>query len=524
MQAMKDEDWRTGTRVAHFHGLKKGKRYRLHVSLYLGNKEVISRPVSTLLHDDRITTVMLARNCEGVSCPEAGDSPEATACLGGRCVDPQCTDGTQETCPTPTCREDSDCPDPPASCAVAECENGTCWSNILPNVCSPTEYCNINTGCESLSVTDSGFDAGSTDAGVPDSGSSLCQRQVEIPFLECEALVTLYVQTEGIRWRENTNWMTTDTPCSWFGVTCEAGSVHSLVLHSNRLSGPLPPQIGHLENLRELDLHNNRLNETIPSQIGNLIHLTNLQLHVNEFTGAIPPRIGDLIELRFLELSSNELQGTIPIEFGNLPHISEIWLSDNQLSGEIPPQLGSLLSLDELWLQYNQLSGAIPPELGDLENLTQLWLNNNQLQETIPIELGNLSNLQALSLHSNQLRGAIPAQFANLSNLTTLFLQGNLLEGPIPTAIEALDGTTITLSENGCFSSSSPTLTTFLMNKDRNWENGCVDESCSDRARNGTETDIDCGGLCMRKCAVTNSCEVDSDCESTNCVSHICVL
>ncbi|MBK6532720.1 MAG: hypothetical protein IPF99_24935 [Deltaproteobacteria bacterium] len=36
---------------------------------------------------------------------------------------------------------------------------------------------------------------------------------------------------------------------------------------------------------------------------------------------------------------------------------------------------------------------------------------------------------------------------------------------------------------------------------------------CDDRVRNGTETDVDCGGSCAR-CALCQSCTVGSDCAS----------
>ena len=43
----------------------------------------------------------------------------------------------------------------------------------------------------------------------------------------------------------------------------------------------------------------------------------------------------------------------------------------------------------------------------------------------------------------------------------------------------------------------------------------CV--SCSDNARNGLETDVDCGGQCAAKCAESGSCSIDGDCASGYC-------
>ena len=51
-------------------------------------------------------------------------------------------------------------------------------------------------------------------------------------------------------------------------------------------------------------------------------------------------------------------------------------------------------------------------------------------------------------------------------------------------------------------------------------EGGCV--SCTDGVRNGTETDVDCGGPCM-PCADTKVCVLDKDCTSTKCDNGVCI-
>src|SRR5690606_11691250 len=40
---------------------------------------------------------------------------------------------------------------------------------------------------------------------------------------------------------------------------------------------------------------------------------------------------------------------------------------------------------------------------------------------------------------------------------------------------------------------------------------------CQDMARNGGETDVDCGGSCSTKCAEGQGCNVAADCVSNNC-------
>jgi hypothetical protein len=61
----------------------------------------------------------------------------------------------------------------------------------------------------------------------------------EIPQSECEALVALYNSTNGPGWLDNTNWLETTTPCSWYGVLCSGGHVYDVDLSSNQLSGTI---------------------------------------------------------------------------------------------------------------------------------------------------------------------------------------------------------------------------------------------------------------------------------------------
>jgi hypothetical protein len=48
--------------------------------------------------------------------------------------------------------------------------------------------------------------------------------------------------------------------------------------------------------------------------------------------------------------------------------------------------------------------------------------------------------------------------------------------------------------------------------------------NCSDTVKNGNETDIDCGGICGGNCGFNKICGLGSDCASQNCVSGLCGL
>ena len=92
----------------------------------------------------------------------------------------------------------------------------------------------------------------------------------EIPQFECETLVTLYESTDGANWTTNTDRLATNTPCSWFGLACYSGHVANLFLYDNRLSGPIPPELGNLPRLHELTLDNNDLSGALSGTLTNL--------------------------------------------------------------------------------------------------------------------------------------------------------------------------------------------------------------------------------------------------------------
>ena len=268
--------------------------------------------------------------------------------------------------------------------------------------------------------------------GTVETQNPNCITQTDIPQLECETLVALYNSTNGAGWTNHTNWLQTNTPCSWYGIHCAGGHVTEITLHGNNLSGSIPAQLGNLSYLTGLWLYDNQLTGSIPPELGNLTNLTELALYINQLSGPIPLELGNLTKLEWLNLSRNQLTGSIPSAFGDLTQLQGLYLFRNQLTGPIPAGLGNLVNLTELYLNENQLSGSIPPQLGNMGKLERLNLGVNQLSGPIPSGLGDLAQLQYLNLYHNQLDGSIPLQIGNLSNLSVLWLSVNQLSGPIP--------------------------------------------------------------------------------------------
>ena len=218
-----------------------------------------------------------------------------------------------------------------------------------------------------------------------------CNTVTEIPTAQCETLVALYDSTGGDNWTNHEGWKTTDTPCSWHGVSCENGVVTAIDLDDNNLTGTLPDWSA-LTRLQELLLGHNKITETIP-ELSSLTNLKVLSLKYNDLTGTIP-ELSHLSQLTTLWLEGNNLTGSIP-DFSGLTSLTGIHLSANQLSGEIP-DLSGLTSAHSIYLGDNQLTGSIP----DLSRVTNLWnfsVANNQLSGEIP-SLASLPKLESFDL------------------------------------------------------------------------------------------------------------------------------
>lgn len=280
-------------------------------------------------------------------------------------------------------------------------------------------------------------------------------------------------------------------------------SVRQLLLGDNHLSGTIPPQIGRLTSLSDVDLNINRLSGTLPSELARLTMLRQIRLGENLLSGTLPPGLAALPlsslsarvtrlsgtlpswnpSIGSLDLSNTGLSGTLPPELSQLA----IVLFDNRLSGTVPPEMwreslayatlhnnslsGTLPTeivrapARQLSLDHNAISGTIPPELSQLGTMmTTLLLQSNLLSGTVPIELANLTSLKTLALGdiqgvgsgrigTNMLSGTIPSEFALLTSLGAFSVSGNALTGTIPVALAALaavasDLTVFDLSHN----------------------------------------------------------------------------
>jgi hypothetical protein len=113
---------------------------------------------------------------------------------------------------------------------------------------------------------------------------TLSQGLTDDRLLQRFALVTFYYSTNGENWGGDENWLYPIThECEWSRVGCPSWpydatvTITSLYQFNNHLSGPVPPEIGHLTQLTSLDLSSNDLT-SIPSELGMLTQLFSLWL------------------------------------------------------------------------------------------------------------------------------------------------------------------------------------------------------------------------------------------------------
>ncbi len=102
-------------------------------------------------------------------------------------------------------------------------------------------------------------------------------------------------------------------------------NLEELNISNNKLSGALPAEIRHLQNLKVLNASNNNMTG-VPAEVGQLRNLEVLDLSNNQLTG-LPYELGNLGNLKILNLSGNDYaQQDLEVIKEGLPEDTEIIL------------------------------------------------------------------------------------------------------------------------------------------------------------------------------------------------------
>uniref|UniRef100_A0A0E0MPX7 non-specific serine/threonine protein kinase n=1 Tax=Oryza punctata TaxID=4537 RepID=A0A0E0MPX7_ORYPU len=252
-----------------------------------------------------------------------------------------------------------------------------------------------------------------------------------------------------------------------------------LELSDNALTGEIPPEITKLTNLLQLELYNNSLHGVLPagfgkltklqffdasmnkltgslSELRSLTQLVSLQLFYNGFTGNVPPEFGEFKELVNLSLYNNNLTGELPRNLGSWAEFNFIDVSTNALSGPIPPYMCKRGTMTKLLMLENNFSGEIPATYATCRTLDRFRVNKNSMSGDVPDGLWALPNVDILDLADNQFTGGIGDGIGKAASLSNLNLAWNRFSGAIPPSIgDASSLETIDISSNG-FSGEIP--------------------------------------------------------------------
>lgn len=236
-------------------------------------------------------------------------------------------------------------------------------------------------------------------------------------------------------------------------------SLIDLELSGNYYTGRIPKELGKLKNLQQLELYYNQLEGEIPDELGNLTELRDLDMSVNKFSGRIPDSICTLPKLEFFQLYNSCLTGPIPAAIANSTTLKMLSLYGNFLTGEVPQNLGRSSQLEAvelsennltgrlpdgvcsggklnyLLLLKNMLSGELPESYSDCKSLIRFRVSNNNLEGKIPEGILSLPHVSIVDVSYNNLSGSISGSIQYARNLSELFVQGNRISGVIPPEI-----------------------------------------------------------------------------------------
>ena len=225
------------------------------------------------------------------------------------------------------------------------------------------------------------------------------------------------------------------------------GSLKTIQLNDNLLTGTLPADIFTLPALVTFAAVSNCFSGPLPSSICNGTHLHSLILDgltsaeachnnlfphtvsnsyslIRSFGGSIPECLFTLPNITTLHLSGNEFTGTLPNTVFS-PNLVDLSVSHNRLVGNIPLHVQSAdwFSLD---LSYNHFDGT----------LNGAWSSSAMFNTSI---IYNRYETESIFLRLERLRSSnISARFnfTKVALHTELYLENNRLSGRIPSALQ----------------------------------------------------------------------------------------
>lgn len=253
-------------------------------------------------------------------------------------------------------------------------------------------------------------------------------------FTEVDALMTFHNEAGGINWTESTlfdskKWkdlyvkyqqklpITSAQYCGLPGVTCANGSVTSIKIQSQNVSGIISPALAWCRKLENLELRTNNI-VGLPSTLSGFKSLKRLDVFGNKISGSIPEDIGEMTNLEHLNLGANLLTGSIPTSITRLTKLQKFLLGGggvniNKITGNIPEEIGNMTSLNEINFVSQKLTGELPASMGNLKKMEIFNIYSTEIGGQLPESLADMYNpaLKTVNLNGNKFTGCIPASY-----------------------------------------------------------------------------------------------------------------
>jgi len=136
----------------------------------------------------------------------------------------------------------------------------------------------------------------------------------------------------------------------------------------------MTPRIGNMKSLIDLDMFGVEIKGDLPSEIENCTNLKKLIIHygynctpgpgrehiTTHMIGTIPPGIGKLVNLEELDLAYNDLSGPVPADLSKLTKLKKLKLDGNRLTGVIPESVRSHTN----WQSWDATGNIYPQQTG----------------------------------------------------------------------------------------------------------------------------------------------------------------
>ncbi|XWS70401.1 hypothetical protein CRYUN_Cryun03dG0045100 [Craigia yunnanensis] len=219
--------------------------------------------------------------------------------------------------------------------------------------------------------------------------------------------------------------------CSWERVHCDTKKENVIGLNASGLDlyGLIPDTtIGKLTQLQSLDLSNNKIT-ALPSDLWSLGSLKSLNLSSNQISGSLPNNIGNFGLLEVIDLSSNNFFGEIPATISSLVGLQIIKLAGNGFEWSIPTGILSCQALVSLDLSSNRLNGSLPDGFGAaFPKLKTLNLARNEIHGR-DTDFAEMKSLTSLNISGNLFKGSVMGVFQG--QLELIDLSKNQFQGHI---------------------------------------------------------------------------------------------